>query len=480
MKKIRVFNRISGNKLLLVFTCIASLFIGITGCKPDADPVPGYLIDDDPGEELLGGNTTVYINSVNAFGLSVPGLSDEGDAQFVIGNSFFRTNWVTGPSSTSAVDGVGPMLNARSCSGCHNLDGRGTPPDPGGTFNSMLMRLSIPGTGTHGGPNPHPQYGDQLSNKSIAGVKPEGDVRVTYTEITGHYPDGTTYTLRKPHYEFIDLNYGALTGALMSPRVAPQMPGLGLLEAIPESTILANADPDDADKNGISGRPNYVWNVARGKKELGRFGWKANQPTLEQQIAGAFLGDMGLTSTLFPEENLTGDQMALYGGLGNGGSPEVSDKVMGNVLFYSATLAVPARRNWKDPEVRKGKALFSTIGCDKCHTPVVLTGDYKIPQLVNQKIRPYTDLLLHDMGPDLADGRPDYDATGQEWRTPPLWGIGLIETVSKHSNLLHDGRARNMEEAILWHGGEAEKAKGNFKALSKNDREALIKFLKDL
>lgn len=298
MKKIRVSANRPANRLFLVFAVMLAFLAGVAGCKPEADPVPDYMVDDDPGEELLGGNATVYINSVNAFSLSVPGLSDEGDARFVIGNSFFRTNWVTGPSSTSSVDGVGPMLNSRSCSGCHNLDGRGTPPDPGGTFNSMLMRLSIPGTDAHGGPNPHPQYGDQLSNKSISGVNPEGDVRVTYTEITGKYPDGSSYSLRKPDYEFVGLNYGTLGGVLMSPRVAPQMPGLGLLEAIPASTILAKADPDDADKDGISGRPNYAWSITSGKKELGRFGWKANQPSLKQQIAGAFIGDIDRKSVV--------------------------------------------------------------------------------------------------------------------------------------------------------------------------------------
>lgn len=475
-----VLKNIVNSKWSYISVLATIVISGAIGCKPDGTPVPDYLIDSDPGEELLGGKTTVYINSVNAFSLSVPGLDDAGDASFVVGNSFFRTNWVAAPASTTAVDGLGPMLNARSCSGCHNLDGRGAPPESGGLFNSMLMRLSTLGTDEHGAPNPHPQYGDQLSNRAIQDVHPEGDVKVTYTDVEGAYPDGSRYSLRKPVYEFINLNYGSLAGVLTSPRVAPQMPGLGLLEAIPASTILANADPDDADGDGISGRPNYVWDFTTNSKTLGRFGWKANQPNLLQQVASAFIGDMGLTSYLFPDENLTPAQAAMYGSLPNGGSPEVPDRTINNVTFYSATLAVPARRNWKDATVRKGKALFSKIGCDKCHTPIFTTGDYYINQLAQQKIRPYTDLLLHDMGAELADGRPDFEATGQEWRTPPLWGIGLIETVSGHTTLLHDGRARNMEEAILWHSGEAEQVREKFKQLPKPDRDALILFLKDL
>lgn len=345
----------------------------------------------------------------------------------------------------------------------------------------MLIRLSIPGMDVHGGPLGDPNYGRQFGGSGIPGIPGEGDVTINYLDVVGYFDDGEKYVLRKPEYQFDNLSYGNLSSSILfSPRVAQQMPGLGLLEAVDEETLLSLADELDDNKDGISGRPNYVWDYVNNKVSLGRFGWKANQPSLKQQTAGAFLGDIGITSSLFPEENLSGSQTQ-YSSLPNGGSPEVSDDLLNNVIYYSSTLAVPGRRNFKDPAVLKGKHLFTQINCSGCHTPKLKTGYFSsIPELSNQTIRPYTDLLLHDMGPGLADGRPDYLATGSEWRTPPLWGIGMIQTINNHTFFLHDGRARNLTEAILWHGGEAEKSKNAFKALSKSDREALIKFLESL
>jgi CxxC motif-containing protein (DUF1111 family) len=267
---------------------------------------------------------------------------------------------------------------------------------------------------------------------------------------------------------------------LLSPRTAPQMIGLGLLEAVAESDVLSAADPGDEDQDGISGRPNRVFDATSGNVVLGRFGWKANQPSLDQQNSGAFLGDIGITSALFPDENCTGSQPECEAAR-NGGSPEIDDEHLGDVDYYSRLLAVPARRDITKADVRRGERLFGDIGCAKCHTTILHTEDVEgFPELSGQLIHPYTDLLLHDMGDALADGRPDFEADGNEWRTPPLWGIGLFSDVNDHTRYLHDGRARNLEEAVLWHGGEAESSSAAFKSLSGDERDALLAFLASL
>ncbi|ABG57954.1 di-heme oxidoredictase family protein [Cytophaga hutchinsonii] len=438
-------------------------------------------------EELSGGATTVFDASNNSFGFAAQNLSQIEKNKFALGNSVFKTNWVTAPATTTAIDGLGPFFNSRSCSGCHKLDGRGLPPaNPGDDLNGLLFRLSIPGEDEHGGPFGDPQYGEQLSNHGIyAGgsstVIPEGNVIVSYSTITGTYKDGTGYELRNPVYTFTELGYGAFAAGIMySPRLAQQLPGLGLLEAIDAADILALADASDTNEDGISGRPNYVWNYTTNTTELGRFGWKANQPTLFQQTAAASVGDMGITNRLFQNENLTGQQVTDYGSWTNGGTPEMSNNDLDQLVFYCQTLAVPARRNWKDQEVLRGKELFTQAKCANCHNPYFVTGTHPIAGLSNQKIRPYTDLLLHDMGDGLADNRPDYLATGNEWRTPPLWGLGLIKTVSGGRFLLHDGRARTLEEAIIWHGGEGTFSKNAFINMNSTDRAALLKFLESL
>ncbi|MCM8527540.1 MAG: c-type cytochrome, partial [Lentisphaeraceae bacterium] len=297
----------------------------------------------------------------------------------------------------------------------------------------------------------------------------------------GEFADGTKYSLRKPVYTIIDKQFGELhKDVMVSPRVGQHIIGMGLLEAIPEKDILANADAEDKNNDGISGRPNYVWNAAENKKSLGRFGWKANQPSVKQQTSGAYLGDIGITTSLNPDQNLTPVQKEAAEAP-HGGEPELDDDDLDKTVLYVANLAVPARRNYKDPEVLKGKKIFNDINCSSCHVAQFQTGKHPdFDNLSNQKIFPYTDLLLHDMGPELADNRPDFEASGTEWRTPPLWGIGLIQTVNGHTFFLHDGRARNLEEAILWHGGEAEKSKEQYKKLTKENRERLIKFLRTL
>jgi len=366
----------------------------------------------------------------------------------------------------------------------------------------MLLRLSKkntmdPITGSVVGMD---HFGTQLNTLGIQEHAPpqiqiphEGKVVITYTEIPGTLPDGESYSLRKPSYT-IQWNVDGIGGTdplkihvdppdpsdyEISPRTAPMIPGLGLLEAISESTLDRFTDPEDANRDGISGRKNKVWNEALGKKVTGRFGWKANQPNLRQQNAAAFLGDLGLTSPLFPQENCPPSQ-TLCVNSPSGGFPEISDQRLDRVTFYTSLVSVPGRRGWKDREVRIGKRLFIDIGCASCHIPRMRTGAHPIREVANQEIRPYTDLLLHDMGEALADNRPDFEANGREWRTPPLWGLGLIQRVNGHELLLHDGRARGFQEAILWHGGEAEQAKNRYKNLSKDDRRKLLRFLRSL
>ncbi|WP_018344237.1 di-heme oxidoredictase family protein [Cytophaga aurantiaca] len=468
------------------------LFVSVTTmqfCHHNNDaPAPSNSGTAEVDEEYSGGTTTIFDATMNAFGFPAQNLSQFEKNKFSLGNSVFKANWVVAPASTTSLDGLGPLFNSRSCSGCHTLDGRATPPvNAGDDLGGLLFRLSIPGDDGHGGPLGDPQYGGQLSNHGIyAGASmtavAEGTVDVTYSMITGTYNDGTSYELRDPHYTFRDLGYGPFsTGIMYSPRLAQQIPGLGLLEAISEADILALADPSDANDDGISGRPNYVWNYKTSTTDIGRFGWKANQPTLLQQTAGAAMGDMGLSTTLFPDQNLTGQQVTDYGAWTTGGTPEMQVNDFDQLVFYCQTLAVPARRNWEDAEVLRGKVLFTQAKCASCHTPYFQTGTHPITALSNQKIRPYTDLLLHDMGAGLADGRPDYLATGTEWRTPPLWGIGLIQTVNNGGRfLMHDGRARSVAEAILWHGGEAQFSQKAFIKMNAADRAALLKFVNSL
>lgn len=433
-------------------------------------------------QEQLGGDTTIATTNRNSFGLAAANLNSAERLTFEIGDSFFSQNWVTAPASTEARDGLGPTFNAQSCSSCHTLDGRAQPPlDHDDPERGLLFRLSVPGVDPlTGGPVPDPVYGGQLQDRAILTVPPEGRFLIDYQEVPGEYEDGTPYTLLQPEYSFGELAFGPTHPELMiSPRIAPSVFGTGLLEAIPEADILALADPDDADGDGISGRANMAWDVRKGSTELGRFGWKANVPTLEQQIAGAFHGDIGITSPLFESENCPADQTDCQNAI-NGGVPEIPAERLAKVLFYQRTLAVPAMRDVDDPQVRQGAALFLQAGCNACHTPSHTTGQHEVPALTGQVIFPYTDLLLHDMGPGLADGRPDFLANGNEWRTPPLWGIGLIENVNNHTRLLHDGRARDIAEAILWHDGEGLAAREAFRKMTREEREALLRFLESL
>ena len=456
--------------------------------------------DPDALGEKAGGDTTVYATGRNAFSFPAANLEDPERTRFVIGNSFFRRNWVEAPASTKARDGLGPHFIARSCGGCHVQDGRGEPPEIlnrlGETKDptvALLIRLSIPGQDAHGGPRHEPVYGDQFNNAAIQGVKPEGRVTLRYDTVEGRFADGTPYALLQPRYGFADLGYGPMHPQVMvSPRIAPQVIGVGLLEAIDEADILDNAATQAAAPGPVKGQVNRVWDAPSGRMMLGRFGWKANVATLAHQTGAAFQGDMGITSRHFPSEACTPAQkdcLAAPSGksaarLGDPGV-EIDDKTFDDVVFYQATVAPPARRNAGDPQVLRGQALFAQAQCATCHRPSYVTKEGPFPRLTSkalagQRIWPYTDLLLHDMGDRLADGRPDFQASGRQWRTPPLWGTGLIKDVNGHTRLLHDGRARGVLEAVLWHGGEAEDARQNVLNMPRADREALVKFVESL
>lgn len=462
-----------------LFLSVIILFL-LSGCDQTITPAPSTNPPPTPHNALLGGAGTIRDITPNAFSRPISGLTREQERLFFVGNSFFNQNWVTAPASTTARDGLGPYFNARSCASCHFKDGRGRPPEFDGEHpTGFLIRVSQPGRTLSGAVLPDPVYGGQLQDQAIDTLAPEVVITIVYEEVPFVFPDGTTVQLRQPNYQFSNLAYGALhpEGAI-SARVANQMIGLGLLEAISEETLIALADPTDQNGDGISGRPNYVWDKFNHQMTIGRFGWKANQPHLLQQTADAFLGDIGITTSLNPHENCTHEACE---GLAHGGSPEITDDDLLKVVLYSSTLAVPAQRDTDNPQVQQGGQLFQEIGCERCHTATLQTAVHPtIPALSHQTIHPYTDLLLHDMGEGLADGRSDFQATGSEWRTPPLWGIGLFQTVNGHTYYLHDGRARTLEEAILWHGGEAETARQNYIELTPAERDAILRFLNSL
>jgi CxxC motif-containing protein (DUF1111 family) len=340
-------------------------------------------------------------------------------------------------------------------------------------MTSMLVRLSAADG------SPHPAYGDQLQDRALPGALPEGRAIITYDEVHGTYGEGTPYTLLQPRVAFTDLAFGPLDGALASPRVAPPMIGLGLLEAVPVATLAALADPDDADHDGITGRINWLTD-ATGARVPGRFGWKANVDTLSEQAARAAAGDLGITSSLFPARNCPAPQTACAAA-GQDAEPEMSDSFFERLVVYVRTLAVPGARGLDSPTVQRGEHAFHAMGCAACHVPTLKTGpDAALAELANQTFHPFTDLLVHDMGEGLADHRPDGSATGRDWRTAPLWGLGLQHRVNGHDRLLHDGRARGLAEAILWHEGEAWTAEEAFRTASADERAALLAFLNAL
>jgi len=422
---------------------------------------------------------TVADASRDAYSRPFPGLCDDERERFFRGRSLFRQNWVVAPALEREVDGLGPLYNRLSCIACHTRNGRGHAPDqPGERMRSMLLRLSMPGIGPFVGPLAHPAYGDQLNEEALPGIAPEGRADTLWTEHQVILAGGEIVKLRKPEYRFSELAYGPMDGILVSARIGQPVYGMGLLDAVSESELERMAAEPKPD--GVTGRVNRVRNAESGGYSVGRFGFKANMPNLRQQIAGAMVGDLGITSRLFPEQNCTAAQSACRQAP-HGGEPELADSQLADIEFYLAHVAVPKRRGADDPRIRQGEMLFANLGCTVCHRPLVVTGDHpRFSRLSKRAIALYSDLLLHDLGDGLADGRPDFMASGREWRTAPLWGIGLAGRVGERVGYLHDGRARTPQEAILWHGGEAAMTQRRFVDLSREDRMLLIEFLTSL
>ena len=461
------YSRYANPFFIFSVLALANAFVG---CKHDetgiaAPPDAAYY---------AGGATTVFDETSSAFEFPCSNLGAAVEAH-AAGDRIFEATFVTAPAPINA--GLGPAFNQSSCASCHGRNGRAGQPTNSEDLGGLLFRLSANEAGAHGAQMPLMGFGHQLQTSATVGKQPEGKVSVSYTAQLKTFLDGQAYTLNQPQYVFVNPYITMSAGFLYSPRIAPPVFGLGLLEGIPEADIRAHEDPYDANSDGISGRANTVWNEVTQRNELGRFGWKASVATLYQQVAAAFQGDMGLTTTVFPQEEFAGQPQD--DGLSD--DPEVSNDLLQSATFYVQSLAVPAARHLENEDVQAGKILFAKAQCGSCHIPQAKTGyNTALPFLSHQTFFPYTDLLLHDLGEALADHRPDFAATGVEWRTPPLWGIGLTQRTNGHTNFLHDGRANSILEAIMWHGGEAQHAQQTVASYSAKERAQLVKFLEAL
>ncbi len=467
------------------------------------------LVSFDPQEIKQGGDSGISITSAESYSKPSSNLTASRKGSFFIGNAFFKQPWVVAPASTDSRDGLGALFNVAACQSCHVKDGRGhAPMTADDDADSLLLRLSMPATTEEQRQQlqdsliekvVHPMYGGQLQDRGIQGVPAEARIAVQWTDKPVTFADGHVETLRAPTFNLTNPGYGAFDDAMMvSPRVALPMIGLGLLEQIPDDDIKKQAS--DSNNSDISGKFNWVMDPQTGKHALGRFGWKAGQTKLITQNQSAFNEDMGLTSNIRPHESCMPTQTACLNATtgadeqGNGKPPvEVNDDVAKFVEFYTRNLAVPHRRNADDKLVLAGKKRFYDMGCQSCHTPryqLPKTDDDHLEQH-GQVIYPYTDLLLHDMGDALADrtiagklppkdAQVEFLANSYEWRTPALWGVGLAQIVDPQATFLHDGRARTLMEAVLWHGGEAEKQQQQVLKLDKQGRAELNAFLKSL
>lgn len=442
---------------------------------------------DNPSPRCIGGETTVFDSSPLAFNFAAQTLSARELDRFSLGRDVFTIRFQSGRFGD--FNGLGPHFNDSSCGGCHQNNGRANPyraddqPTP-----ALLVRVSR--LDEDGVAHPLQAYGSQLQPFGVDGG--DGEVKIFATwqtrleRLGEERASGQVVELTWPEFSFFDPAHGRFErGFVYSARATPSMIGLGLLEAIPSRELLAQADPDDEDGDGISGRANFEVDAETGKRQVGRFGWKASHATLRSQNAAAMLGDVGVVSGRVRGADCEVAMPASPCQRGADGElvgeVEIEDHLMDALDFYTRHIAPPASRfgQFGAEEVhRRGKAMFEEANCTACHTPSWRTSpEANSEVLAGQEIWPYTDLLLHDMGDGLADGRPDGEATGREWRTPPLWGIGLTTTVNGHQRFLHDGRARSFEEAILWHGGEAEESKEAFRTMSDRDRGALLEFL---
>jgi CxxC motif-containing protein (DUF1111 family) len=427
-----------------------------------------------------GGALTTPLVDGGAFRQRAPNASRDSRLYFNSGEGFYVQPWLPPPTEIETRAGLGPLYNALACADCHLGGGRGRPPlAPDEEFAGFVLRLGNGARDVSGEAAGDPVYGAQLQTRAIEGVAPEGTPHIETTPLAGQYTDGTPFELGSPTYGLAQLQYGpAGVPLVLSPRVAPATIGLGLLEAIPLARLEELEDPADADGDGISGRLNRVWDREQQRESDGRFGWKAEEPNLRQQIAAALSADLGVSSLLHPEDICTASESCRAAETSDF---ELSERVLDRIVSYVRLLSVPARRNAEAPDVLRGEQLFRELGCAACHVPSHVTAaDAALPELQSQVIAPYTDLLLHDLGPALGDGRPSFGAEGDEWRTPPLWGLGLYRAVSGHERLLHDGRADGVAEAVLWHGGEAASAREAFRELAADERAALVAFIESL
>ena len=504
------------NSCLKLVVSVA-VFHLLASCGVDSED--HYMLQENPlmvpaidaSEQFPGGETTSHSITKASFISPISNISDSVKTDFYAGRALAQQPWIKAPTITNARDGLGPLYNARTCLACHANGGRGKAPrDNSEVLLSTLVRLSIPGYDEMYGVIPEPHYGDQIQSQSIAlshqlrtfvtaeqlkhkEVAAEAYPYLTWQESTFVYPDGKVVGLSQPKVKLNQLAYGKLhPETLIALRVSPPLLGLGLLEAIEQVTIEELVDPNDENKDGISGRINKVWDFQLNKAVPGRFGLKANRPNLLNLTAAAFANDIGISNPLFPDQSCTKFQ-SLCNATPNGndaekglpadtGHPavELSHSLLKLATDFVSQIAVPVKRGHNEPNVQEGRNKFYATGCQSCHQPSYVTGKSNNKALSEQKIWPYSDLLLHDMGPALADGRADYLATGSEWRTAPLWGVGLTKEVNGNQNFLHDGRAETIEQAILWHGGEAELVKQRFVQLSNKERLQLIAFVESL
>lgn len=559
-----------GFALARAYLCLALLFLApaLAGCgggggssqtpytpppppqPPPPAPEPAIVVPDvADSERRPGGDASTTLSNDEAFGQSPDAIQRDfgADANFKSGNQIFRNDH----------EGEGPLLNARTCQGCHTKDGRGAVPrDTSTPMDAMSIALSV-GVEDDGTPRPDPSYGTLLHTFGLAsfagaGLRPglarfgagetqaigEGFGFVEYEPVSGSYADGESYELRRPVVRVKDLSYGDFGDDIrFSARVAPQLIGIGLLGAVPEAVIRERLDPDDADGDGISGRLSEAVDLTSGEAAAGRFGYKASSASPLHQTVVAYRNDMGITSRFFPEEPCAENQPTCRDAARaepdqHPGGVDIGAVELALVEFYVRLLAVPERRGYDDEsglwndEVLRGRTLFFESGCEACHRYRMETGQADgsvlgevqlntlfddaepIAVLSDQVIHPYTDLLIHDMGGScppiaretadgdacnpgedcvwtqrcegLADGRPSGSASGTEWRTAPLWGLGLVTTVNPRATFLHDGRARTVTEAILWHGGEAASSRDAFRELSATDRDAVLAFLESM
>lgn len=447
---------------------------------------------------LIDASVTSRAHDDRSTPLGAQTLSADDSFRVELGRAVFRKRWVSAPASTASSDGLGPLYNARSCEQCHPQGGRGQPePDLArGLPSALVLRLSVPpqtaverGLVADQRTNvlAEPTYGTQLQPFAIQGHQPEGRLQVTYDEVPVELGDGTVVQLRRPSYRVTDLGYGPLReDAMTSPRTAPPLIGLGLLEMVPESQIIER-ESDAGPGIGVAGRANRVWSKEQGKLVLGRFGWKAGSPTLRQQVAEAFAVDLGLSTSLVDQP--AGDctmlqvrcRQASDGRSARHAGHEVGDKLLDLVALYVANADLPTPLLEAPDTIGEGEGLFHATGCGACHRPSFETNAFSGPaHLRGRVIWPYTDLLLHDMGDDLADGRPEGLADGRMWRTAPLWAVSRAQTGDGRQTFLHDGRARSIDEAVLWHGGEARAARDAFAQLTAVERHALVAFVKSL